>query len=222
MPVFRRTIPDPLHGYFETDVIPYKDSSSKKSSFYAFLYINPQTGKEDKNPYCLGWGNDAFNKNYNDVFSPWSNPRALNKYDQPVNVAFQVLSEKGEKIKVRIFVGKKNVKQVPPSKVLDLTVKKDLSNHPLLMWKKNIEPSLAGYNVYRSGDAKNYNKISFVTFSHNETLTFKDENDGNEKWIDTSVVFNSYPIKYSYKISAVDSLGRESVISDKSVQIRNK
>ncbi len=222
LPVFKRTIPDPLHGYFETDMIPYKDEASRNSSFYAFIYINPYTGKQDIHPYCLGWGYDAFNKNYCNVFSEWSNPRALNQYNQPVNVAFQILSEDRGKIKLRIFVGKKNVKQIPPSKVLNLSMERDSSNHPLLQWQINIEPSLAGYNVYRSSDKENYNKISFVHFSHNGAENLNVENAGDERWIDTSVMYKAGSLKYSYKISAYDSLGRESVLSSKAIQFIHK
>ncbi|HKI79269.1 MAG TPA: hypothetical protein VKA26_12065 [Ignavibacteriaceae bacterium] len=63
-------------------------------------------------------------------------------------------------------------------------------------WVKNNEPDLSGYNIYRKTGNGNYQGILFTTnnYFYNDSL--------------------SYSIEYSYKITAIDIYGHESLLSD--------
>ena len=218
LPVFIRETPDAVNGYFENEVIPYKDSSSRQSSSLIFIYVDPYTGKEIIHPFCDGWGFDAFNKNYCDVFSEWSNPRALNRFNKPVHAAFQIISEDSSKITVRIFTGKENVKEAAPSKVLNLTVEKDFSGHPLLKWPVNINPAVHGYCVYRSNGYGKFNEINVLPAPLTNFNNISGDENNIMRWQDNSIILNSSPSKILYKIAAMDSSGHKSVLSDNALE----
>ncbi|MBN1414637.1 MAG: T9SS type A sorting domain-containing protein [Bacteroidales bacterium] len=86
----------------------------------------------------------------------------------------------------------------PPIPPYNLTAK-DLNDTVKLTWDNNIEPDLAGYNLYRSEVTEG----NFIRL--NDTLIFANA------YVD-SVVTND--VSYFYKVTAVDTLGNESRDSD--------
>jgi hypothetical protein len=85
----------------------------------------------------------------------------------------------------------------PPATPSGLNVDGAFDGQIGISWRKNNEPDLSGYNVYRSkGIYQNYSLIKFIT---------------DNFFIDSGLDYDSV---YFYKVSAVDKQNRESKLSD--------
>ncbi len=87
----------------------------------------------------------------------------------------------------------------PPDKPQDFTGNSDGISKVVLIWKKNTEFDIAGYNVYRKGlNDNSYKKLNSLLITNN---VYSDTNltDG----------------RYTYYLTAVDKAGNESLPSEK-------
>jgi len=85
---------------------------------------------------------------------------------------------------------------LPPAQPSNLSVYYARDGEIGIEWRRNNEPDLMGYNIYRSiGETDEFALLDFTT---------------NEYYIDSSL---EYDLTYFYKISAVDIASRESNLS---------
>lgn len=130
---------------------------------------NPCSDKEEDYFVTIDWlgdGEDAFNMGYDEIFSPYSNPKTITCSGAATGLTVQLLwrdSLTGD-IRIRVFYNDAlAVTELPPAKPKNLKVSKEIFEpssgrfHPLLSWDKNSEPDFSGpgnedahYNIYRS------------------------------------------------------------------------
>jgi len=145
---------------------------------------------------------DAFDLEFNDVFSPKSNPRSTNStsMDFTMEVKYKTSLNYGISLYFNTpYAGK-------PSKPQNLTATW-VGDHPKLTWNRNEEPDMKEYKIYR--------KIEDETgWVYVTTLT--QTSSSPQSWIDNDV---NKPGKfddiftYSYDVVAVDSSNQVSVHS---------
>lgn len=149
-------------GYNNRDKIPKTGGGAD----FVYSVIN-ESGTAVCGDWLNGWGfNNAFNLNYNDVFSPYSNPNTHTWSNLQNNFTMQVIAQTGSMVNARFFIT--NPLAGKPSKPQDLRVGPSSNNHPLLTWAANIEPDMVSYRIYRSIPPENYQEIA--TVSHNPNL----------------------------------------------------
>jgi M6 family metalloprotease-like protein len=230
IPVFIKSYPDWLNGFFETGYLPYKDSSGKNQKSLIYAYLSDKTIKDTINSLFNGNGYDSFKKSYNEVFDKWSNPCAVDGNNKGVNIGFQILSEEDGIVKVKIVTGEKNLKVLPPSKPTDLTVKIDNNWRPLLKWNANREPDINEYKIFRSYKSNNYNYLgvvhqSDIKYTHKDSSFAASNGTFYIEWKDESRLAgtngNITNLNFNYKISAVDKFGKESVLSGRAIRLHN-
>ncbi len=104
------------------------------------------------------WGDkyDAFDTDYNNLFSPVSNPSTKNNAKK--EFAIEVKKKIGTKYLLNIYFN--NIyKNTPPSKPQVLQITHKNNKLILLEWLQNKEPDLAGYNLYYINSNGNEKKI---------------------------------------------------------------
>jgi hypothetical protein len=147
------------------------------------------------------WGDkhDAFDKDYNNIFSPVSIPSSVNS--ENVEFAVYVKDSDDSSIDVEIIFDK-IYENTPPSKPQIKTVE-FIGNKVFLKWLPNEEPDLKGYNIYFSysfaGEIQLFEKITIengIQFSEISSLLVNKE------------------LVISAALSAFDTCGMESVLSD--------
>lgn len=99
------------------------------------------------------WGDefDAFDLNYNNLFSPVSNPSSQNKAKK--DFAIEVKEKIGNKYSLNIYFN--NIyKNTPPSKPQIVGIENVKSKTPTLKWLPNEESDLVGYNLIQISPIK--------------------------------------------------------------------
>ena len=182
--------------------------------------VNPTSGKDEMNyfvngiacikPYypeddAAGDAEDAFDLTYNNVFSPWSNPRVNSGY-----FSVEIVDKVGSKYKLHLYFT--NPQDSSPSKPQDLkvTMTSGINGHPKLTWNSNEEPDISKYYIYRASEVNgtlgSYHKIA--TVNHNGS-------SNTQSYIDYSVSRDpSSNVYFHYKIKAVDTQNKTSIYSD--------
>lgn len=156
--------------------------------------VNRNNGKTDKKEEHIFWNNhwaskwvddqpsgsyqitrnvmgdefDAFNFDYNELLTPWSNPSTY--VDGTTNISIQLYNQNGNNITVKVFTTQASGNALPPSKPQFLQLSKDANNHPILTWAENIEPDLSGYRVYKklttsSGSVTTYDFTTSTSYT---------------------------------------------------------
>lgn len=176
--------------------------------------VNRNTGKTDKKKEHIYWNNhwaskwvddqpsgsyqltrdvmgdeyDAFNFEYNELLTPWSNPSSY--VDGNTNISIQLYNQNGSNITVKVFTTEASAEALPPSKPQNLQLAKDGNDHPVLTWDANLEPDLNGYRVYRkitlSGGSSNTSYVFTTSTSYTDTdfeIDTKFGSDQAEYWI---------------------------------------
>lgn len=156
------------------------------------------------------WGDsdDAFNKDFNPIFSPWSNPQNTNSGS--LSFSMEVTDETNGVVELNLnFL---NPADHSPSKPQNLQVAWN-GTHPQVTWDSNLEPDMTNtgnpgqYRVYRKIEGYSYWQIA-TTLNHATGST--------QSWIDTNI---DKPGKfdpiytYSYKVTAIDNTSKESLES---------
>jgi hypothetical protein len=132
-----KSSPNPVSGYNELNF--YQTVSG--TNYYCVPPFYPS---------YAAWGNDndAFNLTYNNVFSPYSNPRSTN--NQGTNFTLEV-TNKDQNNNYALYLYKSNPNAGSPSKPQNLRIYTNLNGHPNLEWNANQEPDIYRYHIYRNG-----------------------------------------------------------------------
>jgi len=173
----------------------------------------PLTKVDSLRRNIFGIQEHAWNKNYSEIFSPWSSPSTF--IDSLYNIGLEIYSQSGENITLKVYNNYASVLAMPPSKPQFLQVKK-YGNSPKLTWTANIEP-----DVITNGEYKIYRTYTSgaepISWTHVATI---DANTSPStpvtSWIDGDPFISGVQEDYKlfYRISAVDSTNKESMKSD--------
>ena len=166
-------------------------------------------------PRRKGDGGDGWTLEWNDMFSPWSNPNTNTRNDGVTNIAIQLVGQTDTTSTVKIWLS--NALDAPPSKPQhllaslwsDVNWEPDLvvTAHPMLTWETNLEPdvdSLGSYIISRCDEycdqESNWMRLDTVA--------------GNvATWTDTLTI-TSHDFSHWYRICALDTQGLRSVWSE--------
>ncbi|MCE2504196.1 MAG: hypothetical protein J4G05_09100, partial [Chlorobi bacterium] len=166
-------------------------------------------------PRRKGDDGDGWTLEWNDMFSPWSNPNTNTRNDGVTNIAIQLVGQTDTTSTVKIWLS--NALDAPPSKPQhllaslwsDVNWEPDLvvTAHPMLTWETNLEPdvdSLGSYIISRCDEycdqESNWMRLDTVA--------------GNvATWTDTLTI-TSHDFSHWYRICALDTQGLRSVWSE--------
>lgn len=201
---FESNLSDYLYSYPFVKANVNRNAGEDELDLYS-KRTDPNNYEIKKNhPNYLGEINDFLNKDFNQVFCPWSNPSSTSNS----NIAVEILHNLNGIIYVNFYTT--NAVSAPPSKPQNLLMSVTTDRHPKLTWDKNLEPDMTQYKVYRSTNASTgYTQIG--TAVHNpflQTITYIDYT--------IDVPLNGHQagdIKY-YRVTAADNQTLESVKSD--------
>ena len=193
---------------FYLQKVPVLNSQCESYSFSEMSYMG-----------VGGDQNTCFDVEYNDVYSPWSNPPIpVNSSSDSLTIEIAGRDEYGDLI---INVYFTNITDAKPSKPTGLrasrnAVEPDLAFNPKLIWYKNGEPDMMKYKVYRGVIATpgveptSYSYIGETTdTTYIDTyilLSYRGSGSGN-----CTFLFRNY----AYRVTAVDLTSKESVRSDR-------
>jgi hypothetical protein len=156
---------------------------------------NPARNQLEKrnHPEALGTQKSFFDPTYNNVFSPYSNPKTDGSF------AIEVLSQDNAGNIQFKYYANADIAQCAPAKPQDLKVFKPRDGqHPVLIWTANREPNLTGYNIYRNGDQINTSVVTGTSYT----------DYGVTAALSKITYYNTYTIK------AVSANTKQSVFSD--------
>lgn len=158
----------------------------------------------------LGDEGDAFNFDYNELITPWSNPSSY--VDDTTDISIQLYDESGDDIKIAVFNTYYSSLALPPSKPQHLYVSGHNNYHPIIQWLANIEPDLDKYKIYRGANTQGYEPIAYSLIA---TIDAFDKSGPVTSYMDTSITIDtSGDLAVYYKITAVDTSSYESVRSN--------
>jgi M6 family metalloprotease-like protein len=154
----------------------------------------------------MGDETDAFNLDYIEIFSPWSNPSSY--HGGTTNLALQVFSKNGNNITVKAFTNSTSAQNLPPSKPQLLEVEASQNYHPYLTWEANLEPDINKYKIYK-----------YVTYVNDWQYLAQTTNnyyeDGTENVCTAIPPAQCEAGHYiRYRVTAIDNQQLESVPSD--------
>ncbi len=189
----------------------YADVRENKKTLDRWHSYNMKTKSWELSRCVMGDENDAFTLDYNNQITPWSNPSTTKfdgKQEIPTNISIVITGERDDEISVKIYSTYNSALSLPPSKPQKLSVKVDENKHVNLLWLSNLEPDMlegGSYKIFRSMDDLNYEEIGKVNH----------QKDSIQNYIDKSLIIKENNTnQYSYKISAVDKSGKESLKSE--------
>jgi len=147
---------------------------------------------------------DAFNFDFNELLTPWSNPSTY--VDGTTNISIQLYNQNGNNITVKAFTTAASAVALPPSKPQMLEIEW-YNNHPKITWETNIETDIQSYRIWKHAEGSS---MIAATITHNP-------NNSTHSWVDYDV---DMPDKfdpqytYSYKVKAIDNTNKESLYSN--------
>ncbi len=194
------------------------------------ISVNRNTGKTDKKEEHIYWNNhnaskwvdnrngsyeltrnvmgdefDAFNFDYNEILTPWSNPSSYISGVGNTNISIQLYNKSGNNITVKVFTTYNSSLNLAPSVPQNL---KSLwyNNHPKITWEANIEPDFNHYEIYKKKNSSTYNFFANTTNTNyvDYTETKYSPRSGNKIYI-------------SYKVKAVDNSNKKSLLTPSSI-----
>ncbi len=189
--IWHQTDPNPVAGLNELERYKTFRSGACPATF------DDYTGEE------IGDDEDAFKIGYNELYSPWSNPRS-----RSTGIAVQLLSMIGGDATVRFFFS--NPEDAPPAKPYRLVSSwspADCDPVVDLSWTAGTEPDMTdagdpgSYRVWRSMNGADFTPVAMVT---HPTTTCSDDLATQAVGVGT----------LEYRISAVDNTDAESVRSE--------
>ena len=168
------------------------------NSHWANKWVDDQpSGSYQLTRDVMGDEYDAFNFDYNELLTPWSNPSTY--VDGTTNISIQLYNQTGNNITVKAFTTQDSANSLPPSKPQNLKVS-NVNGHPKLTWTHNSEPDRTIYEVYRKENNNSWNYIgSEATRNY---------------FVDNAVNANVLSDTYYYKIRVKDTQDKFSVYSN--------
>lgn len=214
-----------LPGWLYT--YPFIKTTVNRDSFPGYLGLN-EMELYDKNTDslnckivkshsdCLGDSNDLFNLNYNQVFSPWSNPSTnlITKLFKDTNKICIELVNKDAKGNFYLNVFLSNPEAAAPSKPQNLKVFADEWDQAVLTWEANIEPDIIDGGKYKILRAETWGNANPTSYDLIDIIDAYSGGNPVTSYIDYESYIYNGPRRLYYKIIAVDNTGKESVPSD--------
>jgi M6 family metalloprotease-like protein len=165
---------------------------------------------------CLGDSNDLFNLNYNQVFSPWSNPSTnlitiLGKDTNKICIELVTKNANGD-FYLNVFLS--NPEASAPSKPQNLNVFADEWNQAVLTWEANIEPDVIDGGKYKILRAEMWGNANPTSYDLIDIIDAYSEGTPITSYTDYESYIYNGPRRLYYRIIAVDNTGKESVPSD--------
>jgi len=159
----------------------------------------------------LGDALDAFNENYNQLFSPWSNPTTYDKLRTHTYTTVQLISKSGNLFNLQFYTDYSSSLSAPPSKPQNLKlsiIQQNGESYPKLTWEVNAEP-----DVNPNGKYEIWRRVSYGSWSNWDTV--KTVNGSTLEFIDIAIYGAGAGLnQVEYKIRAKDTQGLFSVYSD--------
>lgn len=203
LPVFKMLNPDRVNGYTDLDWIPWWWNGIYQGEA-AIHFIEDANGNLVMDIPNMGDGTDAFRMEYNQMFSPYSNPNSQRANKTATPFGFNINGFTNGVASLDIYVGTSLTG--PPSKPQFLKVAW-YNNHPKLTWDTNGETDMQSYKIWKYAAGSS---MIAATITHNAGYT-------TQSWIDNSVTMPGKfdpQIEYIYKVKAVDNTNKESVYSN--------
>jgi M6 family metalloprotease-like protein len=203
LPVFKRLGVDRVNGYHDLQFIPWYWNGTYQGT-QAIHFTENESGQPVLDVRYSGDGKDAFRMDYNQMFSPYSNPNSqrLNKTTTPFG--FNINGFNSGVASLDIYVGTSI--SGPPSKPQNLKVSHSTNNHPLLTWEANIEPDKSYYKIYKYVTAEiGWQMIGIASTPYYEDLTESYCPVGQQCETGHNV---------QYKVTVIDTQNKVSVPSD--------
>jgi len=148
---------------------------------------------------------DAFKMDYQEIFSPWSNPNNQRENRDSLNFTMELDSRSSNgTYQLKFYMN--DPLASPPSKPQNLKVGPSANSHPLLTWDSNIEPDISIYKIYKKVTAE-------WGWQYLATTTSTSYEDQTEEYLTGGSQANERNI--DYRITAIDTQSKESVPSDK-------
>jgi hypothetical protein len=152
----------------------------------------------------------------NNMFSPWSNPNSERSDGYSTGIGVEVVATgvgmSGKDVRVKFYLT--NPKNGPPSKPQMVAIAPTHSEYvppdtfatgSRLSWSQNLEPDLAGYEIWRTSNESNYTTWAHVADAPRDSTDY--DSYYLEPWL-------SGVHGYLYRIRAKDSSGKYSTFSD--------
>ncbi len=128
-------------GFNNRDMLPKNGGGAE----LLYALIN-ESGTAVCGDWIHGGGLDnSFNLNYNNVFSPYSNPNTHTWNNIPNNFTMEVFDQNGSVLNAKFYLT--NPIAGNPSKPQHLKVAASSSNHPELTWEANTELDKSYYKI---------------------------------------------------------------------------
>ena len=203
-PLWEKGSPDRINGYHTLEKVPHSYPTGENPGDIIFKPLNVPPFWEYISEHN-GDAYDAFKMDYNEVFSPWSNPNNQRENKSTVNFAMELdaKSTNGD-YTLKFYVN--NPEDGSPSKPQNIKIVWN-NNHPKITWDSNTEPDMKEYKIwkYAVGSA-----MVVATVTHSPSIS-------THTWTDNSVspAGKFDPVyTYSYKVKAVDNSNLESLYSN--------
>ena len=164
------------------------------------------------NPKVNGNYSVPFDCEYNNVFSPWSNPATIAHDGSPVYTGFKLLSKNQGVYNMQFYVGETSCLNNSPSKPQNLQLIVNTDRTVTLTWDAYRESNMRGgqYEIYRGMKLGNnfngYTKIATINSSSGKIP--------KTSFLDANIFVGGTGDLLCYKICAVNNLSSKSVYSD--------
>lgn len=207
LPVFKKLNVDRVNGYHDLQFIPWYWNGIYQGED-PIHFIENQYGNPIEYIANQGDGKDAFRTEYNELFSPFSNPNSQRADKTVTPFGFKINGFFSGVVSLDLYVG--TSLEGTPSKPQNLTYTVTSDRHPKLIWEGNLEPDMYLYKIYR------YNDLNSTPV--NIGVIFHIPGQSSYNFIDVNVTVPrprepAGDHKF-YRVSAQDNQWLESVKSD--------
>ena len=203
LPVYKKLQADRQTGYHELELIPFTYDGLTYPPM-EIIYLEGLYGAIIHYPTRQGRGKDAFRPEFNEVFSPWSNPNSMNKDRVATGMGFKINQIENGIATFDLYIN--TALSAPPSKPQNLGIAWS-NNHPKLTWETNLETDMQSYKIWKYAEGSSMIAATITHNPANPTHTWTDYNVDRPKKFAPGT-------EYIYKVKAVDNTNKESVYSD--------
>lgn len=203
LPVFKKLNVDRVNGYHDLQYIPWSWNGITKAAT-AIHFLENSNGQPVQDVRYTGDGKDAFRTNYNEIFSPWSNPNSDKANRTATPFGFKINNLTNGIYSIDIYVN--TSLNAPPSKPQNVKIGWSSDNYAELTWESNIEPDIQSYKIYKESAGSGM----YITVAH-------DPNKTVQSWKDLEVKKPSLrdtKVNCQYKIIAIDNTNKQSLASN--------